>query len=107
MRHVAREEGTGAGSALGSLLADLEGELAFEHPGDLIAVVMQVMPARRSGGRGLLEHHDAVVRLAAEQLQVKGAARRARLFVAFPAASGYDDALGCGHGVLLRSRHRG
>src|SRR5258708_31862592 len=90
MRHRARGEGTSAGSALGDLLADLEGELAFEHPGDLIAVVMQVMPARRSGGRGLLEHHDAVMGLAAKQLQVKGAARRIRLLVTSPAAARRD-----------------
>src|SRR6266571_2738929 len=40
MRDVAREERAGAGPADGNIVADLKGDLAGEHPGDLVAVVV-------------------------------------------------------------------
>src|SRR5881628_2835392 len=40
MRDVAREERAGAGPADGNLVADLKGDLAGEHPGDLVAVAV-------------------------------------------------------------------
>src|SRR6266480_1227272 len=40
MRDVAREERTGAGAADGNIVADLKGDLADEHPGDLVAVAV-------------------------------------------------------------------
>src|SRR6058998_1207177 len=36
MRDVAREERAGAGAADGNIVADLKGNLAGEHPGDLV-----------------------------------------------------------------------
>jgi hypothetical protein len=42
MRHAARYEGAGAGSANHHLVSDLKGDLAAEHPGDLVAVAVQV-----------------------------------------------------------------
>src|SRR5213593_4566541 len=36
MRDVAREERAGAGPADGNIVADLKGDLAGEHPGDLV-----------------------------------------------------------------------
>jgi hypothetical protein len=49
VRDVARHEGTGAGPADGDLVADLKGELAGEHPGDLVAVAVQMEEARDAG----------------------------------------------------------
>src|SRR5688572_11236512 len=40
MRDVAREERAGAGPADGNIVADLKGDLAGEHPGDLVAVAV-------------------------------------------------------------------
>src|SRR2546428_4054757 len=40
MRDVAREERAGAGAADGNIVADLKGDLAGEHPGDLVAVAV-------------------------------------------------------------------
>jgi hypothetical protein len=42
MRDIAREEGACAGTADGDVVADLERDLSGEHPGDLIAVAVQV-----------------------------------------------------------------
>src|SRR5207245_10007194 len=42
MRDVAREERAGAGPADGDLVADLEGDLADEYPGDLVASAVPV-----------------------------------------------------------------
>src|SRR6516165_5832622 len=52
VRHVARHEGTGAGAADRDLVADLEGDLAAEDIGHLVAVVMQVERALCPGGNG-------------------------------------------------------
>src|SRR3989442_12185224 len=41
MRDVAWKEGAGAGTADAHVVADLEGDLALEHPGDPVAVAMQ------------------------------------------------------------------
>jgi hypothetical protein len=40
MRDVAREERAGAGPADGNIVADLKGDLAGDHPGDLVAVAV-------------------------------------------------------------------
>ena len=40
MRDVAREKRAGAGPADGNLVADLKGDLAGEHPGNLVAVAV-------------------------------------------------------------------
>src|SRR5437899_117303 len=55
MRHASRHEGTGAGSADRDLVADLESDLAAQHPGDLVAVAVQMERCLSPGGRGLLE----------------------------------------------------
>src|SRR5258708_6251621 len=83
-------------AADGDLVADLEGELAGEHPGDLGAVAVQMEEARGAGRQGFLEQHDALAGLAAEELQGKGAARRRRVEM-LPAARGYDKAFGRDH----------
>ena len=51
MRDVARHERAGAGPADGDLVADLKGDLAGEHPGDLVAVggAGTARPVTRSG----------------------------------------------------------
>ena len=100
MRDVARHERAGAGPADGDLVTDLECELAGEHPGDLIAVVVQMEEACGAGGQGFLEHHDALASLAAEQLQVEEAAWRRRVEM-LPAARGYDKAFCRGHVAVL------
>src|SRR5262245_25330372 len=69
VRDVARKEGAGAETTDADLVADLEGDLAGEHPRDLVAVAMEMKETLGAGGNGLLEQHDALVRLAAEQLQ--------------------------------------
>src|SRR5216683_882846 len=100
MRDVARHERAGAGPADGDFVADLKGELADEHPGDLVAIAVQMEEALCTGGQGFLEHHDALVGLAAEELQGKRAAGRRRVEMLSP-ARGYDKAFCCGHvGVL-------
>src|SRR5689334_7116116 len=64
MRHVAGHEGAGAPPAGDHLVADLERELAFEHPRDLVAVMMQMEPAvLRAGRHRLLEQGDALAGL--------------------------------------------
>src|SRR6267142_6697325 len=50
MWDVAREERAGAGPADGDLVADLEGDLAGEHPGDLVAVAVQMEQALGADG---------------------------------------------------------
>src|SRR5262245_12918442 len=59
VRDVAREERAGAGAADGDLVADLERDLAGEHPGDLVAVAVEMEQALGADGHGLLEQHDA------------------------------------------------
>src|SRR5205807_44972 len=69
MRDVAREERAGAGPADGDLVADLEGDLADEHPGDLVAVAVQMEEALGADGHGFLEQHDVLIGLVADELQ--------------------------------------
>src|SRR5947207_15727189 len=100
MRDVARHERAGARPADGDLFADLKGDLSGKHPGDLVAVAVQMEEALGAGGQGFLEQHDALAGLTSEELQIKGAARcwRAEML---PAARRYDKTLCCGHvGVL-------
>src|ERR1700722_17730091 len=69
MRHVARHESTSARTATDHVIADLEGELALEHPRDLVAVMVQMKPAVLAAGRHrLLEQGHALPSLATEQL---------------------------------------
>src|SRR5207245_10766816 len=69
MRNVAREERAGAGPADGDLVADLESDLAGEHPGDLVAVAVQMEQALGADGDGFLEQHDALIGLVADEIQ--------------------------------------
>src|SRR3989454_4490403 len=48
--NVAREESAGAGAADGNLVADLKGDLAGEHPGDLVAVTVEMEETLGTGG---------------------------------------------------------
>ena len=57
MREPARHEGAGARTANRHLLAEFEGDLAGEHVGHLVAVVVQVIGRVSTGRRGFLEHH--------------------------------------------------
>src|SRR4030095_10900990 len=76
MRHVTRQEGAGARSAGRHLLADLERELSFEHPGDLIAVAGAAGATVLGAGRySLFEQSDALAGLATEQLHRHDLAR--------------------------------
>jgi hypothetical protein len=68
MRDVTRHERTGSRATDGYLVADLEGEFAGKNPGDLIAVVVQMMDARSARGQRLLEHHDTLASLTTEEL---------------------------------------
>src|SRR6266481_3385593 len=78
MRHAARHEGAGTGAADRDLFADLEGDLAAQDIGHLVAVAMQVEGAPCPGWNGLLEHHDAAAGLAAPQLECERSAWRCR-----------------------------
>src|SRR5712664_1963009 len=91
MRDVAREERAGAGSADGNIVADLKGDLAGEHPGDLVAVAVQMEEALGAGRHGFLEQHDALIGLVADELQGGEAARRRHVEM-LPTARGYDKA---------------
>src|SRR2546423_15378676 len=69
MRHVARDERTGARPTGRHLVADLESELALQHPCDLIAVAVQMEPAVLGASRHcLLPQGDALSGLPTEQL---------------------------------------
>src|SRR5437667_11673566 len=91
MRDAGREERAGAGPADGDLVADLEGELAGEHPGDLVAVAVQMEQALGADGDGFLEQHDALIGLVADELQGGEAARRPHVEM-LPTARGYHKA---------------
>ena len=78
----------------------LEGEFAREHPCNLVAVMVKMEGACGAGRQGLLEHHDALIGLAAEQLHGKGTAGSRRIKM-LPATRGDDKAFCCAHvGVL-------
>src|SRR5262245_25247862 len=100
---VAREEGAGAGAANAHLVADLERDLAGEHPGDLVAVPVQMEETLGAGGHGLLEQHDALIGLVTEKLQ-RGEAAGRRHVETRSAAGGHDKASCCVHADLLPSR---
>src|SRR6266566_1782150 len=98
--NVAREECAGAGAADGNLVADLKGDLAGEHPGDLVAVTVEMEETLGTGGDGLLEQHDALIGLVAEELQ-GGEAAGCRHIEILPAAGGHDKASCCVHAGVL------
>src|SRR5438132_14402734 len=66
MWDVARHECAGAGPTDRDRLADHKREFAGEHPGDLVAVAVQMEEARGTDRQGFLEHHDALIGRAAE-----------------------------------------
>src|SRR2546428_12076804 len=106
MRDVAREERAGAGPADGDLVADLEGDLAGQHPGDLVAVAVQMEHALGADGHGFLEQHDALIGLVSHELQGGEAAWRPHVEWV-TTARGYDKAFSrvhidvppCGYGA--------
>src|SRR5262249_17860977 len=100
VRDVARQERAGSRAADRHLITDLEGDLTLEHPGDLVAVTVEVEEALRTGRHRLLQHHDAVVGLLADQLQGREAAGRAHVEM-LAAPGGYDHASCCAHHDLL------
>src|SRR5690348_4951764 len=65
VRDVAWEERARARAADRHLVADLEGDLAGKHPGDLVAVTVEMKKTLRARGHGFLEQHDALVGVAA------------------------------------------
>ena len=91
MRDVAREERAGAGATDGDLVTDLEGDLAGEHPGDLVAVAVQMEQALGADGHGFLEQHDALIGLVADELQ-GGKAAGCHHVEMLPTPRGYDKA---------------
>src|SRR5215472_18924676 len=96
MRDVAGHKGAGTGAAGADFVADLEGELPFEHPGDLVAVMVQMVEASGAERQRLLAHHDALAGLAPEQLHREEAAG-GRAVETPTAARRYDKAFCCGH----------
>jgi hypothetical protein len=82
------------------LAADFEGHLAFQHPGDLVAVVVQMERALGAGRQRLLEQHDAVGCVLAQKFQVGEAAGRRHVEV-LSAARGDDKASAGGHVDIL------
>src|SRR5713226_2461578 len=100
VRDLAREERAGAGAANGNIVADLKGDLAGEHPGDLVAVAVQMEEALGADGHGFLEQHDALIGLVAEELQGGEAARRRHIEM-LPAARGHDKAVCLGFAIWV------
>src|SRR4030095_7428128 len=82
------------------VVAYVRGDLAVEHEGDLVAVVVEVEEALGAGGHGFLEQHDALVGLAAEELQGGEAARRVHVEMR-AAARGYHEAFRSVHAGVL------
>src|SRR5262245_29727848 len=91
MRNVARKERAGARPADAHVVADLEGNLALEHPGDFITVVVQMKKTLGAGGQGFFEHHDALAGLMADELHVGEAAGRSHVETR-SASRGYNEA---------------
>src|SRR5262245_2939358 len=100
MRDVAREERARARPADAHLVADHERDLAGQHPGDLVAVPVQMKETLGADGHGFLEQHDALIGLVAEELQRGEAAGRSHLEM-LSGASGNDKALGGVHPDVL------
>src|SRR5690242_1595424 len=96
MWDITRYERACSGAADGYLIADLEGELARKDPGYFITVMVEMVQARGAGRQSLLEHHDALIGLASEKLQMKRTAGRWRVDM-LPAACGDNEALCCIH----------
>ena len=69
MWHAARNEGAGARPADRYLVANLEGYLAAQHVGHLVAIAVKMKSRIGAGRRGFLEQHDAVASIAAQQLK--------------------------------------
>src|SRR6516165_10641982 len=101
MSEPARHESAGARTADRDLLADLEGDLAGEHIGHLVAVVVQVIGRLRSGRRGFLKHHHALAGLPAQELERRRSARR---HLPHPSLTGRYDKTFCLHRSILRLR---
>src|SRR5262245_26162727 len=100
MRDVAREERAGAGPADLDLVDDLEGDLTGQHPGDLVAVAVQMEHALGTDRHGFFEQHDALIGLVADELQGGEAPRRPHVEV-LPAVSRYHKAFGRVHSDAL------
>src|SRR5881296_1399387 len=96
----ASTQATSSLSRIGNLVADPKGDLAGEHPGDLVAVTVEMEETLGTGGDGLLEQHDALIGLVAEELQ-GGEATGCRHIEIPPAAGGHDKALCCVHAGVL------
>src|SRR5262249_55940173 len=102
VRDIARHECTGTWPADRNLVADLERELAGEHPGDLVALMVKMIEACGAGRQGFLEHQDALAGLMPEKFQGEIAAS-CRAVELLSAARGYDKAFHCGHAGLRLS----
>src|SRR5262249_33703904 len=100
VRDVARKERARPGPSDTHLVADLERDLAGEHPGDLVAVLVQMKETLRAGGHGLLEEHDALVGLVTEELERGEAAGRPHVEMC-SAAGGHDETFRCVHAGVL------
>jgi hypothetical protein len=83
VRHAAWHEGNSAGATDCDLLADKECDLTGEDVGDFITVMVQMKGAAGAGGNGLLENHDAVSGLAAQQFHDYRPTRRETRYRAF------------------------
>src|SRR5262249_32824931 len=101
MRDVAREERAGARPADGHLIADPERDLTGQHPGDLVAVAVEMEQALGADGHGFLEQHDAGIGLVAQELQGGEAAGRSHVEM-FSGPRWHDETLRCRH-VGLRA----
>src|SRR5271168_2642624 len=69
MRNITRHEGAGTGPADRDCVTDLEGNLAAQDVGDLVAVVMEMHRGHGADRRHLLEHHHALLGLVVPQLE--------------------------------------
>src|SRR6516164_4678410 len=98
----ALHEGTGAGTAHRNLVADLEGDLAGQHIGDLVTVVVQVIGRLRSDRCGFLKHHHALAGLPTQQLERR---RSTRSHLPHPSLTGRYDKTFCFHRSILRFVH--
>jgi hypothetical protein len=81
-------------------------DLAGEHPGGLVTVTVQMEEALGAGRHGFLEQHDALIGIAAEELQGGGAAGRPHVEM-LPAARGHNKSFCCGHVAALHVAERG
>src|SRR6516165_4392354 len=103
MSEPARHEGAGARTTDRDLLTDLEGDLASEHVGDLVAVVVQVISRPGVGRRRLLKHHYALAGLPAQELERR---RPARCHLPHPSLTGRYHKTFCLHRSILPLRSK-